>query len=259
MSNSLRPHGLQHPRLPCPVSPGDSRPLAQWCYDYSSHPLLPSSPFVFRLAQHQGLFQWVGSVSSGQSIGASVSASVLPMNIQGWFPLGWTGWISLQSKGLSRVFSNTVVWNHQFFGAQPSSSPSLTFVCATGKAIALTMQTFVGKVMSLLFNTLSKFVNSFSFKEQVSFNFMAAVNVRSDFGAQENKICHCFHYPPSICHEVMGLDALILVFWMLTFKPAFSLSSFTLIKRLFSSSSLSAIWVVSSPYLRFLIFLLTIQ
>ena len=260
MSNSLRPHGLQHPRLPCPLSPGESRPLAQWCYDYSSHPLLPSSPFVFHLAQHQGLFQWVSSVSSGQSIGASVSASVLPMNIQGWFSLGWTGWISLLSKGLSRVFSNTVVWNHQFFGAQPSSSsPSLTFVCATGKAIALTTQTFVDKVMSLLFNTLSRFVNSFSFKEQVSFNFMAAVNVHSDFGAQENKICHCFHYPPSICHEVMGLDALIFVFRMLTFKPAFSLSSFTLIKGLLSSSSLSAICVVSFPYLRLLIFLLAIQ
>ena len=82
------------------------------------------------------------------------------MNIQGWFYLGWTGWISLQTKGLSRVFSSTVVWNHQFFGAQPSSSgPSLTFVCATRKTIALTIQSFVGKVMSLLFNTLSESEN----------------------------------------------------------------------------------------------------
>ena len=83
-----------------------------------SHPLLsPSSP-AFSLSQHQGLFQWGLSASGGQSIGAS--ASVLPKNIQDWFPVGWTGWMSLQSKGLSRVFSNTIVQKHQFFSAQPS-------------------------------------------------------------------------------------------------------------------------------------------
>ena len=79
-------------------------------------------------------------------------------------------------------------------------------------------------------------------------------NICSDFGAQENKICHCFHFPSSICHEVMGPDAMIFIFWMLSFKPTFSLSYFTFIKRLFSSSSLSAIRVVSSAYLRLLIF-----
>ena len=78
-----------------------------------SHPLLPSS--AFNLSQHQGLFQWVDFTSGGQSIEASVSASILPMNIQGWFPLGFTGLISLQSKGLSRVFSNITVWKYQFF------------------------------------------------------------------------------------------------------------------------------------------------
>ena len=87
---------------------------------------------------------------------------------------------------------------------------------------------------------------------------MAAVTISSDFGTQENVICHCFHFFPSICHEVMGLDAMIFVFWMLSFKPTFSLSTFTFIKRLFSSSSLSAIRVVSSAYLRLLIFLLAI-
>ena len=75
-----------------------------------SHPLLPSS--AFNLSQHQGLFQWVDFTSGGQSIEASVSASILPMNIQGWFPLGFTGLISLQSKGLSRVFSSTTVQKH---------------------------------------------------------------------------------------------------------------------------------------------------
>ena len=78
-------------------------------------------------------------------------------------------------------------------------------------------------------------------------------NICSDFGAQENKICHCFHFPSSICHEVMGPDPMMLVFRMLSFNPAFSLSSFTLIKRLFSPSSLSVIRVVSSAYLRLLI------
>ena len=87
---------------------------------------------------------------------------------------------------------------------------------------------------------------------------MATVTVQSDFGAQENIICHRFHFSPSICHEVMGLDAMIFIFWMLSFKPAFSLSSFTLIKRLFSSSWLSAISMISSTYLRLLIFLLAI-
>ena len=81
----------------------------------------------------------------------------------------------------------------------------------TGKTIALTRQTFVSKVMSLLFNTLSW--HNFSSKEQVSFNFMAAIIICHDFGAQENKVCHCFHCFPSICHEVMGLDAMIFVFF----------------------------------------------
>ena len=88
----------------------------------------------------------------------------------------------------------------------------------------------------------------------MSFNFMAAITICSDLGAQENKVCHCFHCFPSICHEVMGPDAMILVFWMLSFKPSFSLSAFTFIKRLFSSL-LSSIRVVSYMHLRLLIFL----
>ena len=84
---------------------------------------------------------------------------------------------------------------------------------------------------------------------------MGVVTICSDFEAQENNICHCFHCFPSICHEVMGPDAMIFILWMLNYKPAFSLSSFTFIKRLFISSLLSAIRVVSSAYLRLLIFL----
>ena len=86
-----------------------------------SHPLSSPSPPAFNLSQHQGLFQWsLFFTSGGQSIGVSTSASVLPMNIQERFPLGFSGWISLHSKGLSRVFSNTTLQNHQFFGAQLS-------------------------------------------------------------------------------------------------------------------------------------------
>ena len=104
-----------------------------------------------------------------------------------------------------------------------------------------------------LSNWKTKVCHSFPSKEQVFFNFMAAITVSNNLGTQEHKICHCFHFSTSICHEVMGLDAMILVLWMLSFKPAFSLSSFTLIKRLFSSSSLSALRMVSSVSLRLLV------
>ena len=94
---------------------------------------------------------------SGQNIGVSASASALPMNIQDWFPLGWTGWMSLVSKGLSKVFSNTAVQKHQFFTAQLSLySNSHIHTWLLEKSIALTSQSFFGKVMSLLFNKLSR-------------------------------------------------------------------------------------------------------
>ena len=176
-----------------------------------SHPLSSPSPPAFNLSQHQGLFQ--GVASGGQSIGASVSASVLPMNIQDWFPLRLIGLISLLSKGVSRVFSNTTVQKHQFFGAFFMIQLSDLYI-TTGKTIALSVGTFVGKVMSLLFNMLSRFFYSFSFKEQVFFNFMAAVAICSDFGAQENKVCHCFHCFPiylpwsseTRCHDLSFLN-----------------------------------------------------
>ena len=124
MSDSLWPRGLQHARPPWP-SPtpriySNSRPSSQCC-----HPPISSS--VIPVSSHLQSFPESGSfpvsqffASGGRSIKVSASAPVLPMNIQDWFPLGWTGWISLQSKGLSRVFSNTTVQKHQFFGAQLS-------------------------------------------------------------------------------------------------------------------------------------------
>ena len=122
MSDSLWPDGLQHARPPCP-SPtsrvySDSCPLSQWC-----HPTISSSviPFSSRLQAFPALGSFPMSqflVSGDPNIGVSASASVLPMNIQDWFPLGWTSWISLLSKGLLRIFSNTTVQKHQFFRAQ---------------------------------------------------------------------------------------------------------------------------------------------
>ena len=134
--------------------------------------------------------------SGGQSIGGSVSALVLPKDIQEWFSLGWTGWISLQFKGLSRVLSNTTVQKHQFFGTQLSLwSNSHIHPQLLEKAIALTIQRFTGKGMSLLFIMLSRFFIVFFFSQGASvfFFFTATVTICSDFGSQENKICHCFH------------------------------------------------------------------
>ena len=167
MSDSLWPHELQHFRLPCPsLSPwacSNSFLLSQWC-----HPTVSSS--VTPLSSCPQSFPASGSfpvsrffTSHGQSIGASAWASVFPVNIQGkWFPVGLTGLISLLSKGLSRVFSSNTIWKHPvlwhstFFMFQ-LLHPYMT----TGKTIALTIQTFVGKVMSLFFNMLSRFVIAF--------------------------------------------------------------------------------------------------
>ena len=121
MSDSLLPHGLQHTGLPCPSpTPGACSNSCQWC-----HPTISSSVVPFSCLQSfpaSGSFPRSQFFPSGSwSIGTSASALVLPMNIQDWFPLGWTGWISLLSNGLSRDFSNTTVQKHQLFGSQFSS------------------------------------------------------------------------------------------------------------------------------------------
>ena len=154
----------------------------------------------------------------------SQQASLLPKNTQGQSPSEWIGWISLQSKGLSRVFSNTTIQKHQFLVLSFLYSPTLTCIHDHWKTIALARWTFVGKVMSLLFNMLSRLVITSS-REQASSNFMAAVTVCGGFGAPEIKSDTVSTVPPSISHEVMGPDAMIFVFWMLSFKPTFSLSS----------------------------------
>ena len=225
MSNSFWPHRLQHTRLPCPSStPGacsNAYPSSWWC-----HPTILYTVIPFSWLQS---FPPTGSfpmsqffTSGGQSIRVSASASVLPMNTQDWSPLGWTGWIFLQSMGLSRVFSNTTVQKHQyfrcsaFFIVQPSH-PYMT----TGKSIALTRQTFVVKVTSLLFNMLSRLVIAFLTGSK---HLLTSWLQSPSAVILEPKKMKSLTVPivsPSIYHGVMELDAMILVFWMLSFKPVF--------------------------------------
>ena len=163
---TLRPHELQQARPPCPsptprVYP-NSCPLSWWCHPTISSSVVPFSSCPQSLQASDSFpmsqfFTW-----GGQSTGVSALASFLPKKSQGWSPLGWTGWMSLQSKGLSRVFSNTTVQKQSiprrsaFFTVQLSH-----LYMTTGKTIALTRRTFFGKVMSLLFNMLSRLVITF--------------------------------------------------------------------------------------------------
>ena len=166
VSSSLWPRRLQHTRLSCPpLSPrvcSNSNPLSQWCYPTTS-PLSP--PFSFCPWSHpaSGSFPMSQLFTSGsQSIGTSASASVLPVNIQGWFLLGLTDFDVLAVQGTLKSLLQhhsskaSILWSSAFFMIQ-LSHPYMT----TGKAIALTRQTFVGKMMSLLFNMLSRFVIAF--------------------------------------------------------------------------------------------------
>ena len=160
MSDSLWPHELQHARPPCPSpTPGvhsDSPPSSQWCLSAISCSVVPFSSCPQSLPASESfpmsqLFTW-----GGQSTAVSALAPFLPKNTQDWSPLEWTGWISLQSKGHSSIFSNTTVQKHQFFGAQLSSQSNSHPYMTTGKTIALTRWTFVGKVMSVLLNMLPR-------------------------------------------------------------------------------------------------------
>ena len=216
MSDSLRPHEPQHAKPPCPsptpwVHPNPC-PLSRWC-----HPTISSSVVPFS--------------SCPQSLPASRSfqmsqlfIQLLPMNTQDWSPLGWTGWISSQSKGLSRVFSNTTVQKHQFFCTLfilQISHPYMT----TGKTIALTRRTFVDKVMSLLLKMLSRLVITFLPRSKCLLISWLQSPSAVILEAKKIKSVTVSIVFPSIWHEVMGPDAMIFVLWMLSFKPTFSLSS----------------------------------
>ena len=196
VSDSLPPHGLQHARLPCPsLTPGacsNSCAWSRWC-----HPTVSSSvgPFSSCLQSFQASGCFPVSqpfTSGGQSNGVSASASVLPMKTQDWSPLGWIGWLSLQSKGLSSLLQHhsskaSILRCSVFFTVQ-LSHPYMT----TGKTIALTRQTFVGKVMSLLFNMLSRLVITFlprSKRLLISWLQSPSAVILEP----KNKVCHCFH------------------------------------------------------------------
>jgi len=210
MSDSLQPHGLQHARLLCPSpTPGaysNACPSHRWC-----HPTISSS--VVSLSSRLQSFPASGSfpmsqffASGTQSTGVSVSASVLSMNIQDWSPLGWTGWISLQSTGLLSLLQHhsskaSILQCSALFRVQ-LSHPYMT----TGKTIALTRQTFVGKVMSLLFNMLSRLVIGFLPRSKC----LLILWLQSPSAViLEPKKIKSLTVSPFICHEVMGLDAMI--------------------------------------------------
>ena len=213
VSDSSQRHGLQHARPPCPSpTPGacsNSCPSSRWC-----HPTISSSVILFPSCLLS--FPESGSfprrqffTSGGQNIRASASASVPPMNIQDWFPSGLTDLISLQSNGILRVFSNTTVQKHQFFDTAffmvQVSYPYMN----TGKAIALTRQTFVGKVMSLLFNMLSRSV--IAFLPRSKYLLIPWLQAPSAVILEPKKIksITVLIVSPCICCEVMGPDAVI--------------------------------------------------
>ena len=208
MSDSLWLHGLQHTRFPCPSpSPGacsNSCPLSQWC-----HSTIMSSVTLFSSCSQS--FPAAGSfpvnqlfTSSDQIIGASASASVLPMNIQGWFPLGLirVDLLAVQGtlKSLLQHHSSraSILQLSDFFMVQ-LSHPHMTM----GKTIALTRGTFVGKVMCLLFNMLSRFAITFLPRSKhLLISWLHSLS--AVIWGPKKTVCHCFHYSPSICHEVMG-------------------------------------------------------
>ena len=160
MSDSLQPCELQHVRLPIPLpTPGacsNSYTLSWGCDSTISSSVIPFSSCLQSFSASGSFTVSLFFTSGGQNIGVSASTSVFPMNIKNWSPLGWTGWISLQSKGLSRVFSNTTIQSINSLVLSFLCSPTLTSIRDYWKSIALTRWTFVGKVMSLLFNMLSQ-------------------------------------------------------------------------------------------------------
>ena len=229
MSDSLRPHGLQHSRLSCPSPSAEacsnSCPLSQWC-----HPTIWSSviPFASCLqsfpASGSFLMSWL-FVSSGQSLGASASPSVLPMNIQDWFILGLTGSRdSQQSSPAPQFESINSLARSLLYGS------TLTSVHDYRKNHSLIIQTFVGKVMSLLFNMLSRFVIAFLLRTKCLLISWLQSSTTMIFEPKKIKPVTVSTFSLSVRHEIKGLVSMILVFWMLSYKPAFSVSSFTKIE-----------------------------
>ena len=262
MSNSLQPHGLQHARLPCSSpAPGAysnscSCPLSWWCHPATSSSVVPFSSCLQSFPA-SGFFKKELVLHTWWPKYWSFSFSSSPSNVYSGlisFRMDWLDLLAVQGtlKSLLQHHSSKAsILRHSAFFIVQFSHPYMTI----GKTKPLTRWTFVGKVLSLLFYMLSWLVITFlsrskhlliSWLQSPSAVVLELKKINSLTASTDS---------PSICHEVMGLDAMIFVFWMLSFKPTFSLSSFTFIKRLLSSSLLSAIRVVSSAYLRLLIFL----
>ena len=226
MSDSLRLHGLKHKRLPWPSpSPracSNSCALSRWCHPIISSSVIPFSCLQSFPSSESFPASWLFT-SGGQSVGASTSASVLPMNIQDRFPLGLTGLTSLQSKRLSSPTSqfksiNSLVFSFIF-------GPALTSIHDYWKNHSFDYMDFVSKVTSLLFNILSRFVIVFLARSKhllISWLQSATAVILEP---KRIKPVTVSIVSPSTWHEVMEPDANILVFWMLSFKPAFSFSS----------------------------------
>ena len=235
MSNSLWSHGMQHTRpscpLPTPAVYSNSSPLSRWCHPTISFSVVPF-PSYLQFFPALGSFQMSQFFTSGgQNTEISASTSILPKNTQGmFFRMDWLDLLAVQ--GTIKIFlqyhtsKTSILWCSALFIVQ-LSHPYMT----TGKTIALTRQTFVGKVMSLLFNMLSILAITFLPRSKC----LLTSWLQSPFAVMlEPKIINSATVSsvyPSICHEMIGPDATILVFWMLCFKPTFSLSSFTFIKR----------------------------
>ena len=250
VSNSLWPHGLQHTRLLSSTVSEFAQTCAHWVNDaiQSSHPLLPPSPPSLKLSQHQGFFQWVGS--------SHQVAKILELKHQSFWWIFKTDFLY-----------DWLVWSPCSPRDSQESSPAPQFESINSSALSLLYDPTLTSVydywknyrfdygfwlLSQFFNMLSSFVIAFlprskrlliSWLQSPSATILEPEKIKS------------VTVSPSIPFEVMGPDAMVLVFWMLSFKPAFSLSSFIFVKKLFSFSSLSVIRVVSSVYLRLLIFL----
>ena len=243
MSDSLRPQGMQHTSLPClSQSPKFPQTHVRWVSDaiQPSHPLSPPYP-ALNLSQHQGLFQSVGSshqVAKVLELQLSISSSneysrLISFRIDR-FDQSVPSCPRDSQESSSAQFT---IRKHQLFGVQPclwSNSHIRTWLLE--KMTALTIRAFVSKVISLLFNTLFRFViGILPRRKHLLISWLQWLSTVI-LNPKKIKSVTASTFSPSICHEVMGLDAMILVFWMLSFKPAFSLSAFTLIKRPFSSS-----------------------
>ena len=245
----LWPHGLRHVRLSYTSSPpGVCWNFVLWDSDATQpfHPLSPLSPLALSLFQSQGLFQWVSY--------SHQTAKVLEFELQhqssqwifrtDFLTIDWFVLLAVQGTFKSLLqhhrWKATILRRSVFLIVQ-LSHPYMT----TGKTIALTRWTFVGKVMSLLFNMLSRLVITFLPRSKHLLISWLQSPFAVILGPPKVKSVIISIASPSIGHKVLGLDAMILVFWMLSFKPTFSLSFFTFNKRLFCFSSLSAIKVVS--------------